>query len=74
MVQELRRKAVGDVATPPLVRCGGGEVPADQIGRRRGGRIRDRGALAAAQVPAHDVTLAHDPLDAFAVDLHPLGA
>jgi hypothetical protein len=31
-------------------------------------------ALAAAQVPADDITLAHDPLDPLAVDPHTLGA
>lgn len=65
---------VGDVAAPPLVGCGSGEVPADRIRHRRRGRIRDARPFTAAKVPAHDLPLPHDPLDPLAVDPHTLVA
>src|SRR5204862_6099617 len=72
------RADVGDVGDPQLVRCGGGEVALDQVGRSCAEFIRNGGSL---PLPAHDpaqVQLIHESghmvtpnLDALAVELAP---
>ncbi len=59
---------VGDVADVLLVRCGGGEVPLEQVRHRCRVGCGDRGADLLAQVHPHDAGPTHQPLDAFVVD------
>ncbi|CAG6398084.1 hypothetical protein SCOCK_630029 [Actinacidiphila cocklensis] len=54
---------VGQVGQPQLVRPLGDEAAVDQVGRPRGGRLRDDGAAALSTDDALDAQLAHQLLD-----------
>jgi len=64
----------GDVADEALARGRGGEVPADQVRRRRGGHVLLGQRPAAPPRDTDDVTFTHDALDPLAVDPPPAPA
>jgi hypothetical protein len=65
-----------EIGDPEPIRCGGPEVPVDQVRCGGVGRVLPGGAAlpASPQVRALQPVGAHDPLDAFASDAHALAA
>src|SRR5215203_4529281 len=72
------RTDVGQIGDPQVIRCGGGEVALDQVGRSLAHLSRERGSLALTAHDAAQFQVVHEPghpvtanLVTFAVELTP---